>query len=163
MALYNGSTMPILSLPPDYASYAVTDSAQVLAVKLKGGASRYRQDILNSTSTVDCQWTLTATQYEYWRAFYRTATNTGAYPFYCPLTLDRSGVSNFKCYFVPDSISVSGMDGDVVFVIQAQLEVYPNPPDPISDAAIIAFNSNLQTSEDRLNTIVNYNIPQMPF
>jgi hypothetical protein len=55
------------------------------------------------------------------------------------------------------------MDGDVVFVIQAQLEVYPNPPDPISDAALIAFNGNLQTSEDRLNTIVNYNIPQMPF
>jgi len=163
MALYNGGTIPTMSIAPDYSSYTVTDSAQVLAVKLKGGASRYRQDILNSTSTVACQWTLTAGQYEYWRAFYRTATLTGAYPFYCPLTLDRSGVTNFKCYFVPDSISVSGMEGDVVFVVQAQLEVYPNPPNPLSDAAIIAFNGNLQQLEDRLNTITNYLLPRIPF
>ena len=163
MTTYSGSTIPSMSIVPDYASYAVTDSAETLSVKLKGGASRYRKDILNSTSTVNCQWTLTSGQYEYWRAFYRTATQSGSIPFWCPLTLDRSGVAPFKCYFIPESISVSGMEGDVVFVVQAQLEVYPNPPDATSDAAIIATNGNLQATDSLLNNIVNYNIPSIPF
>jgi len=163
MATFAGTTMPTLALPPDYSSYTVTDGVETISVKLKGGASRYRKDILNSTSTVDCQWTLTAGQYEYWRAFYRTATVSGSIPFLCPLTLDRSGVKNFKCYFVPSSISVSDMEGDVIFIIQAQLEVVPIPADPLADAAIIAFNGNLQTQEDLLNTITNYLLPRMPF
>jgi hypothetical protein len=155
--------MPLMALAPDYASYTTTDGVETMAIKLKGGASRYRKDVLNSTTTVDCQCTLTAGQYEYWRAFYRTATVSGSIPFNCPLTLDRADVQTFKCYFVPNSTNVSNMDGNAIFVVQAQLEVVPIPANPASDAAIISFNGNLQPMEDLLNTITNILIPQIPF
>lgn len=132
--------MTTLIIPPDSSSYAAARGDEVLSVKLDGGASKFRLDILNAAFLVDATWILDRDGYEYINAFYRTATGHGSLPFSVELILDTPlPVLYAECHFVPGSLKLSAQSG-FSYTVSAQIEVTPpiNNTEEADDAAIIA-------------------------
>lgn len=127
-----------MQLAPDADGYNSTDGDEVIQVKLDGGQARYRQDKLGATKTVQVKWTLNPSQYEYWRAFYVTATKKGALPFLCDLVSeDGLGPAEHTCNFVPGSVVLPTQQG-LTYIQQATLEVVPLPRDEVADIILVA-------------------------
>lgn len=127
-----------LQIPPDQAAYVAVSGNEVLSVKLDGGASRYRSDIIGAWSSVTAQWTLNRMQYNYLSAFFRTKTKRGAIPFLCDLYLESSEIQEFTCYFVPSTFQLISQAG-LTFTVGASLEVKPPVPDPDADNALVVL------------------------
>lgn len=128
---------PTLSLPPDQSNYAVTDGHTTVSTKLDGGASRFRADQQGATFLVDVQWRCDATNFNYLKAFYRTAVAFGSLPFIVGLYLDNATINNYTAFFVPDTFKLASQQGQT-FTVTAQLEVIPDPTQYVNDATIIA-------------------------
>lgn len=134
-------------LPPNESSYSVTDGQESIATKLDGGASRFRKDILDSTSTVKATWLLTPAKFEYFRAFYKTATKSASLPFLIDLILDDAdGLVEYTAYFTPGSMKLSGVAG-LSYTIESDMEVIPKPADDDYNELLIAMYE--QYGEDR--------------
>lgn len=129
--------LPVLLLPPDQNSYTVKDGHTVIATALDGGASRQRADIQNASFLIGVQWTLSAFNFTYLKAFYRSAVNFGADPFNLDLYADSGAIQTYVVRFVPDSLALQSQAG-LTFVVVAQLEVEFNPAYSAGDAGIIA-------------------------
>jgi len=123
-------------IPPNQNSYRVKDGETTIAVKLDGGASRYRRDILNAYFMIDCEWRLSQDDYQYFRAFYSTETINGSLPFLIDLITDTADLVEHEAQFVPDSMQLSVYNGGY-FTIRAQLEVKPVARDTTLDAALV--------------------------
>jgi hypothetical protein len=115
--------LPKVEIPPDQDNFSLTDEADVLTVRLDGGASRYRLDKTGSTSRCTVQWTTDRDGYTYLRGFYRTVKN-GALPFLIDLYYDESILTEHQAYFIPGSFKLARQYG-YTFVVAAELEVYP--------------------------------------
>ena len=127
-----------LLLAPDANGYQSADGAEVIMIELDGGAGRYRTDKIGATKRVSVAWTMNRGQYQYWRAFYVTATKKGALPFLCDLVgEDGLGPAEHTCSFIPGSVTLPQQMG-LTYVQQAQLEVTPLPHDEADDLAVIA-------------------------
>lgn len=156
--------MPMLklTLPPDQSAYSVTDGSEVVSSKLDGGASRYRRDVLNSTSTVSAQWTVGPEAYKYLRAFFKSVTTNGALPFLIDLLLDEPILTEHKAYFVPGSMSLGQQQGMTYFV-RASLEVYPIVQNDAANVSYVEmFNALGYTGPavlNRLAILVNIDMP----
>lgn len=151
-------------IPPDNSAYSVTDGKEIVATQLDGGAARYRQDIIGATSTVNVSWILGRNEYKYLRSFYRGITGKGATPFLIDLILDDFELTEHKVYFIPGSMQLTGQKG-LTHWVSAQLEVYPNEDTDKGNFAYI-YNEfgSIEVfiyAEDKLNTIVNINWPQV--
>lgn len=113
-----------LLIPPEGTSYSVQPGVETLATKLDGGASRFRRDILDAASTVDCNWILDPQEYNYLAAFYRTGAGRGALPFHVELIIDTSLPQTYSAHFIPGTFQLTQQRGHAYFVA-AQLEVVP--------------------------------------
>lgn len=151
--------LPTLALVPESTTFSANVGDGVLSVKLDGGASRYRRNYIGSTYDVKCSWVLNKAQYEYMKAFYRTACNDGSTPFYLKMIFEDGELKPYKAYFKPKSLTTSGPDAGQVFNVSADFEVYPNQDAAINDDILIAFEGNFPTAEDELNDITNYQLP----
>jgi hypothetical protein len=129
--------MEKMALLPDSDGYSDTEGEEVLRVALDGGAGRYRTDKIGASKMVNVKWTMTRTQYQYWRAFFVTGTGKGALPFLCDLVSeDGMGPAEHVCQFVPGSVT-KPMQIGLTYVQQATLEVAPLPHDADLDAGLI--------------------------
>lgn len=151
--------IPTLSLVPDSSGFSGTVGDTVLSVKLDGGASRYRRNYIGSTYNIKCNWILTKGEYDYLKAFYRTACNYGSTPFYISLIFESSELTTYKAYFKPSTLSLNSVEAGQVFSVSADLEVFPNQNVATDDEILIAFEGKFAESEDELNTITNYDLP----
>lgn len=149
-------------IPPDQSGYSVTDGTETLSVSLDGGAARYRKDILNSSSQVSVQWTLSREQYDYFRVFYKLVTVSGALPFLLDLYVDESfELTEHECHFVPGTVGLKSQAG-LTFVVGATLEIKPVPisESTIDQAAMYGlFGDQWATYEDLVDLIVNTYTP----
>lgn len=125
-----------LYLTPDQSGYSVADGADTLSVKLDGGLSRYRKDVLGAASSVGVQWTVGPTDYAYLRSFYRTAVARGTEPFLVDLILDDPLPTEHEAYFEVGSMKLSGVRG-FTYTVQASLEVKPVAADAEFDVALV--------------------------
>lgn len=123
-------------IPPIQNSYKVTDGETTIAVKLDGGAARYRRDILNAYFTVDCEWRLSQDDYQYFRAFYNTETTSGSLPFLIDLITDEAVLTEHEAQFIPNTIQLSVFNG-AYFTVRGQLEVKPIDRDAAYDSALV--------------------------
>jgi hypothetical protein len=130
-------TLPVLNLKPQSAGYAVDFGNQVLATKLDGGASRYKQDILGAAHIVDVTWLCTPQAYNYLMAFWRTAISNGLFPFQLDMMLDTASFITYQCRFIPGTLKLMGITG-ITYTVKAQLEVVPNSPTTADDNTVIA-------------------------
>ena len=153
-----------LVIPPDQASYAVTDGTEVIRVQLQGGAGRYRRDILNSSRTVNVTWTLSPNEYKYIRSFYKVSVYDTSAPFLIDLYLDEPTLTEHQARFLPGTMQLQSQSG-LTFVVTAQLEVTPLPFDYSADADYIGiyneFGESFMYWLDRLDVIVNTDLPQV--
>jgi hypothetical protein len=126
-------------IPPDNASYSAERTGEVLQVKLAGGASRFRKDIIDAAANVNCSWQFDVSQFNYFVAFYRTATLRGTVPFTIDLIIDSAAMVTRTARFVADSYKLTGQKG-LTYYVSAVLEVEAiiNPTETTTDNATIA-------------------------
>lgn len=142
-------------LPPNQASYSVTDGQESVSTKLDGGAARYRKDILDATSAVKGTWLLTPAKFEYFRAFYKTVTRSASLPFLIDLILDEAdNLVEHTAYFVPGTMKISGVAG-LSYSIEADMEVVPIPAD--HDYNLILIAAYEEYGEDRAGFLAMIN------
>lgn len=131
--------MERLLLRPNSEDYSQQEGSEVISVSLDGGAARYRRDKVGATRTVNASWTMNPRQYQYWRAFWHTATKRGALPFLCDLVgEDGTGPIQHVCSFIPGSVSMPAQQG-LTYSQAATLEVKPNPVDDDANMSVIAL------------------------
>lgn len=154
------------TIPPESTGYAMEDPNEVVAIKLDGGASRYRRDKLGGTSKVSVKWSFDRDEYHYFRAFYRSLLGRGAQPFLIDLVIDLPDPIEHKAYFVPGTVRLQEQRGHY-YGVTAELEAYPtnlSETDETNFAALFSeFGATYPTDfpplEDELNALINTNLP----
>lgn len=144
-----------LSLVPT-DSYSVAFRHDVLVSKVRGGPSRYRRAYQNHTAEINCQFILSAAEYDYLFSFYLTSQ---ALPFEIDLVTDGRLLTH-QAHFIPGSFNLNAITGLDNMTVSVSLEVTrPTrdeerdsiivllydiaPPDPNTFLASIAAFSNL--------------------
>lgn len=156
--------MQKFTIPPDKASYTMKDGQEVLSVQLQGGAARYRRDIANPTARVTANWTMGMDGYLYIRSFFRAAIDNGASPFLMDLILDLPTLTEHKCYFVPNTLTLNSQSG-LTYSVSVDLEVYPqNDPIPFAQDYVDVYNefgNTFRYYEDVLDMLMNTAWPEV--
>lgn len=150
-----------LSLTPDQAGYSIDEDGTASYTKLRGGAGRYRRDLLNATVKVNLQWSCTADEFEYLKTFWRL-TNNGVEPFLMDLIIHDGALTEHICRFIPKSFkTTSYKNGNSI--VQAVLEVEPLVGDPAMDEGVVtsfeAFGNDGSECYAILATLVNVDMP----
>lgn len=148
---------------PDHASYAHADSASPYKrVQLDGGRGRYRSDLLTSSKFVDVQWIVPANAYNYLNNFYSLFKRRPE-AFLISLIIDEDTLTDCDAWFMPGTFRLVSKQGNA-FTVSAQLEVIPpvvnQQQGDILISLISYFGPDWQLYEDRLNIIVNLDLPQ---
>lgn len=157
--------MDLLTLQyrPDQSSYAAEDSAEeILRAQLSGGAGRYRLDILNGSKLINCRWTLDGEAYDYMRTFYRVFT-ADVRPFWLDLIIEEQRLAGCKCWFIPKSFKLAGIEGNI-YEIAAQIEaVLPDIYDVDADRNYLiivdVFGVEWYLLLDRLHEVLHVEAP----
>jgi hypothetical protein len=153
------------AIAPNQSGYSVKDGKETLSAKLDGGTSRYRRDVLNSSSMVNVQWTLNQEEFRYFRAFYNGTTVSGSLPFLIDLVLDLGELTEHEAYFVPDSVQTNQVVATQNFTVSAQLEVKPTPEDAEHDSTLVMLYNEYGSFEEadavlnQLETLTNVDLP----
>lgn len=126
-----------LLLVPDSAGYSVQVSpGEIVSVKLDGGLSFQRADIIGGASLVNVSWSaLTPTKKQYLSSFFRGLIGRGSEPFLMDLELEDSGLAERTCQYVPDTLRFGEPNGDL-YPASFQIEVEAIEADDEYDAAI---------------------------
>lgn len=150
--------------PPESSGYTTEDPAEVITIKLDGGAPRYRRDKVGSTSKVSVRWVFDPTQYRYFRAFYHSLLGRGSEPFLIDLVLDYAEPTEHIAYFTPGTVRLAEQRGHY-YGVTAELEAFPNPLDEELEIYYVFminnFGDDWAFDEDLLNTIVNTQWPEV--
>lgn len=153
-----------LSIPPDQAGYSTTNGTGILRVELDGGAARYRRDILDQASMVNCSWTVNRAEYNYLMAFFRINEKNGGSGFYIDLILDYQEPTQYIAHIVPGSFNLSTQKG-TGYTVTAQLEVEPIEHDYDYDQSLIDVYESYPSSEEveavfnLLHKVVHVDLP----
>lgn len=154
------------TIPPDAAGYSIEDPAEVVAIKLDGGASRYRRDRTGSTSKITVKWSFDREEYRYFRGFLNQLVNKGADPFLIDLVLDLPDPLEHKAYFVPGTVRLTEQRGHY-YGVTAELEAYPTNVDAGGEAefAVLygifgpSYAVDFPLFEDQVDILVNTTLP----
>lgn len=150
-----------LLYPPDQESYSVTDGTTVVATALDGGSSRYRADLLDAAAIVTVQWTLGPADFQFFKAFFRTALANGALPFLIDLYMDNAELTEHEVHIVPGTFKLASQQGNT-FIITCNLEAIPNNTDATLNYYIILLTSiygpNVTTALNLFQQIANFDL-----
>jgi hypothetical protein len=128
--------MQKFAIPPESESYSVKDGVSFVSVALEGGLSRRRADVINTASKAQVTWSFDRNEYDYFRAFFDTATMKGSLPFILELVVDKHYRQEYVCAFIEDTLELSELSGHS-YQVRAELEVIPKRPDHTANQAII--------------------------
>lgn len=149
-------------IPPDQTSYSFMDANDIIAVKLDGGASKFRKDILDANLNLTVQWTLTKDQYNYFRTFYRIFTENGSLPFLIDLYVDDPFIlSEHEVHFLPGTVGLRNQHGES-FIVGATLEVTPVAQSQVNiDSASLyaSFGEAFEAYNDIFDNLINVEVP----
>lgn len=126
-----------LSIPVDENGYGFKEGAAVSRVETKGGRSRIRSDLNDTSIIVNCVFSLTPSEYDVLKAFYDT---NQAVAFNIPLPIDSSAMDTQTAFFASELsiLQVFGFN----LKVGVTLEVLPQAANLVNDAAIVAaYNS----------------------
>lgn len=151
-----------LSICPTESSYATEHNTDgYLRVDLDGGMGRYRKDILNPSTIVNCRWVVNKTIFDYLWAFYRTYLRNME-PFYIDLVLEERGRVRVLANIIPDSWKFGEKRGPT-YTITANLEVQAPQYDALDDLIYIIlineFGENYAALINLLHQILHVEAP----
>lgn len=158
--------MPLakLQIAPTLAGYAYEDGQENVEIKLDGGASRKRTDILNAASMVSIEWDVRMLQFEYLRAFFNTTLVRGAESFLIDLPIDSPYGTEVEAQFIGGLKHI--VTGGGGFRVTATLEVLRADTDADYDAALVALVNAFGPSQAAIDTgllslehLVNVDLP----
>jgi hypothetical protein len=115
-----------LALPADTDGYSATSGAGSLIVFNDGPTGRLRPDYEGAAWRVGLSWLLDAEEYQYLRAFYRTAILSGSEPFTIDLLIRDGTTNEYMARFIPGSMELASVSGDS-FSVRAMAEAGPTP------------------------------------
>jgi len=113
-----------LTFQPERAGYAIQHAPETVGVKLEGGLSRIRKDIIDGAELVNVQWRLSGSDYNSFWLFIKQDLNNGADRFSIDLFLKTNTLLEYTAQFVPGTLRLQQQRGDSYTVV-AQLEVLP--------------------------------------
>lgn len=116
-----------LSVKPEQEGYSATHATPFVAVKLAGGRSRVRADVLNQPSMVNCTFKLTKEDYDQFMDDFRNQTAEGSLPFLMDLALDFPLATQYRVQMMPDTFKtnqVSGLSYIVSMLVEAEQVTY---------------------------------------
>jgi len=113
-----------LTYAPERAGYAIQHAPETVGVKLEGGLSRVRKDIIDGAELVNVQWRLNGTDYNAFWLFIKQNLNNGADRFSIDLFLKTNTLLEYTAQFVPGTLRLQQQRGDS-YTLVAQLEVLP--------------------------------------
>lgn len=142
-----------LSIPPDQAGYATTNGSGTKRTELDGGLGRYRRDMLNQSSLVNCSWTVNKGDYNYLMAFYRINELDGGEGFLVDLILDEYQPIEYIAHIIPGSWALTSQSG-TGYTVGVQLEIEAIEHDYVYDQALIDI-IGIYGSDDKAQVIMN--------
>ena len=124
---------------------------------------------MNATSIVNVTWTFTRSQFEYFRAFYKGSTVSGALPFLIDLVLDEAfALTEHQANFIPKKVRTSRVRGHS-YQVTADLEVKPFAyADGYYDAIVFLYEefgddaAGAASLFNQLEQFVNVDLPSTP-
>lgn len=119
-------TTPLLGIDPVSDGYSFTPANEVIEVKLDGGVSRRRKDLINSTHVVNAQWILDQGQYTQLMGFFRENVKRGSTPFRMNLVSDANVSMPHVCNTLGGVPKLTQQRGNA-FWVSCTVEVTPNP------------------------------------
>ena len=128
--------MQKFTIPPESESYSVKDGVSFVSVALEGGLSRRRADVINAASKAKVSWSFDRAEFDYFRAFFDTATMKGSLPFTLDLVVDKHYRQEYVCAFIEDTLELSEVSGHS-YRVTAELEVIPKRPDHVGNQTLI--------------------------
>lgn len=150
---------------PNSAAYTGSDGNTVIGTELDGGLSRNRQDQINASSKVQCQWILESKyDFDRWRDFYLGVARSGAVRFLMDLVIDYGEPTEYVCNFIPGTYSFDGRNGPV-HIVSCQVEAAPIAIDYEYRAALWMIDNEYGSLENGLEVVnlleqfVNVDLP----
>jgi hypothetical protein len=155
-----------LSLKPEQDGYSAAHATPFIVVKLAGGRSRVRADVVNPTSLVSVSFKMDKGDYDQFMDDFRNQIAEGSIPFLMDLALDFPLATQYKVQMMPDTLKTNQVSG-LSYVVSMQVEaeqvdyfrgnhffVGPNEirtAVPISYATFLQVSGSLQLSGAQLN------------
>lgn len=115
-----------LSYTPIRNGYTLEPSYPVIEVKLDGGKSRKRQDVLYTPHSATVNWILTASEYTQFQGFFRTTLKNATRDFLLDIVSDIGVPTTHKCRTNGAIPKLTGQSGDA-FYVGCTIEVDVNP------------------------------------
>lgn len=143
---------------PDQSSYGAQNLVQfVLEAILDGGGPALRRDIVSGCKIVDCQWTLSDSDFKEFDNFYRVVSVFNVEGFYAPLILDRDSVELYPAFFDPDpnSYRVSGINAKIITVNAKLLVKMPNYDEEYDDSWELVWDLYGPDRQDIIDNFLN--------
>ena len=107
---------------PEQSGYSVDHANQMVSVKLAGGRSRQRADVVGATHTVGATYLLDYDDYLTFEDFMINQTERGALPFLADLVVDFPSATQYLCQLVPESMKTTQVEGQS-YRVSMDLEV----------------------------------------
>lgn len=152
---------------PEKTGYSWASPQVTLSADLDGGRSNFGVFKKNGIYTLNLQWNLNAEYYEYFRAFYNTATKKASLPFTLDLYIeDPWTLTRHLCKFVPNSMSLDSQQGESFYVsatVEADVRAIPQPPGPPPPVTTVTAKSVIFDIADNWGNVTNMGVRSIEF
>lgn len=145
---------------PLQAGYTAEADCGVTTQQLENGPPRFRKVSSNNISTVACSFNFDELGYQYCMAFYRIWMRTPSKPFLVEMFIDDPEVKKYHCWFVPNSVKLTGMNG-LRYKVSVQFFVESEWRDPSRDDVIVGLvNKDQAEIFNPLDKLANIDMPE---
>ena len=145
---------------PLQAGYSGEVDSGVISQQLDGGAPRFRRVSSNNVSSVSCSFKFDELGYQYMMAFYRIWCRAPSKPFHIEMFLDDPVVSDYKVWFVPNSVKLTSKNG-LIYNVSVQLIVEASAVNTLLDDKIVEIvNGDAADMFNPLEKVVNVTLPK---
>jgi hypothetical protein len=111
---------------PEQDGYRLRRGNESVSIRLDGGASRVRRDVVGASHTAECTWLLDHDEYTALTGFFRERLQSRTRLFRIPLLIDTAVTVNYLARPL-DAPEELGSTRGRMHTVRATLEVIPNP------------------------------------
>lgn len=111
---------------PEQDGYRLRRGRETVSIRLDGGASRVRRDVVGAAHTAECTWVCSSEEYVAITGFFRERLQSRSRLFRIPLLIDAGVTVNYLARVLDDPEELATTRG-LMHTVRATLEVLPNP------------------------------------
>jgi hypothetical protein len=111
---------------PEQDGYRLQRGRETISIRLDGGRSRKRRDIVGACHIAQCTWLCDHDEYTALTGFFRERLQSRSAEFLLPLLIDTAVTVNHRCTILDEPEELASTRGRM-HTVRATLEVIPNP------------------------------------